>query len=105
MKSWGPDMPPRNPAADARAAHAAMVRGIWMHHLELQAKAAADGLLEALRTAGVVLFVMDVVGVRDASWTVVALLLAAPQLFGLALLLAIFARRRWIAWRVARAVR
>ena len=105
MKTFGPDMPPRNPAAAARETARVHFRMVLRHHLALQARAAADGVLDCLRIAGVVLLVMDVVGVHATRFWLVGVLLAAPQLFGSAVLVGVLAWRRYVRWSVARAVR
>lgn len=105
MKTFGPEMPPRNPAAAARETARLHFRMMLRHHLELQAKSAADGVLECLRTAGVVLLVMDLAGVHATSFWLVGVLVSAPQLFGLGVLVAVLSWRRYVRWRVAREVR
>lgn len=98
-------MPPRDPAAYAREAHQLHRKAMIQHHLRLQAQAAADGLLECLRTAGVVLVVLDITGTRDTSLTLALTLLAAPQLFGLAVFVFAMSFRGYVRRRVDREVR
>lgn len=72
-----------------------MFRAMLSHHARLQARSAADGLLDAVRTAGVVLAVLAIIGERPTSFWVVTALVFAPQLFGLAVFgLALYWRRR-----------
>ena len=105
MKTFGTGMPPRNPKAVAEAAARQHLRNVIHHHLRLQLKSTADGVLECLRIAGVVLVVIDLAGLFDASFTLAFTLVFAPQLFGTGVLVSLLAWRRWVRWRVSRAVR
>ena len=104
MTTFGPEPPPRNPAAAARESARFYRRVMIWHHVLVQVRAALDGVLECLRIAGVVLVVLELLGLHEAGlWLPLALILA-PQLLGLAVLLLVLLRRRWIRRRVDAAV-
>jgi hypothetical protein len=103
MKTFGPDLPSATPASDARAQHKLYRKLALRRALLLQALALRDGALEALRTAGVVLAVLWIVGEPHASMAAVLALIYSPQLYGLVSLAAQLAHRAWYRWRMREA--
>lgn len=83
-----PDGSPRafGPQFDRVAYAAVSRRQAIVQRLSLEARAGFAGLQEALRTAGVVLAVLRIVDLHDASWWLINALVFAPVLSNLAIL-------------------
>lgn len=90
MKAWGPKVPSPVSRADRRR----LARHQAWHHARQQLGAGLASVLESLRTAGVVVLVLEIAGQAVAPTWVGVGLLFAPQLVGLA--------QTFLAWAVHR---
>lgn len=105
VKVYGPGMPPRSPAAEARKAHQAarqqQLRSLLHQHVE----ATAVGLLELARIIGAVLLVLQLHQLTPAPMWLALVLCFAPNLASLGALAWALLRSRYVRWRVDREVR
>lgn len=105
VSAYGPGMPPRNPAAEARKAQQALRRHQLQLLLRQHVEGTAIGLLELARIIGAVLLVLDLHGLTPVPMWASLLLAFAPNLAALASLGWEVGRARYVRWRVDREVR
>lgn len=84
--TYGPKMPPRDPAAVARGMMQKARQDAIIQRAGLEVRSLAENVIECTRTAGVVLGVLRVVDVYPAPWSVIGLLLAGPFLINVSIL-------------------
>lgn len=98
VSAYGPGMPPRNPAAEARRVQQELQRHQRRLLMRQQVEASAVGLLELARIVGAVLLVLDLHGLTPVPMLASLVLAFAPNLASLAGL-------AWVLYRARRARR
>ncbi|QZI85844.1 putative membrane protein [Stenotrophomonas phage Suso] len=92
MSAYGPGIPPRNPAAEAKRVQAELQRHQRQLLLRQHVEASAVGLLELARIVGAVLLVLDLHGLTPVPMLASLALAFAPNLASLASL-------AWVVYR------
>lgn len=105
VNTYGPGMPPRNPAAEAERTRVELRRLQRAALLRQHIESSLVGLLELARIIGAVLLVLELHHLTPVPLWAALVLSFAPNLGSLAALAITAARARYVRWAVARAVR